>query len=82
MKPCQPGFYWYKWTTRDYSEDYTTWTEQVNVWCVVVENDYKGLSGWVPHMDYTDPIDSPNWERRGGEWVGQAIPPIPYDWPA
>ena len=62
-KPTHPGYWWY----RDRHNE---------LWCIKVFMDnYPAdhLEGWVPGMDYTDPIDlTPNWD---GTWLGEAIPP-------
>lgn len=80
--PTKPGFYWYMVTrtvkTTAASEPETT----KKLWCVAVESEWfkgQGLVGYPPMAEYPEPIDKDwNWP---GEWLGEAIPPVPYDWP-
>jgi hypothetical protein len=44
------------------------------IWCIRVESNHgkAPLVGWVPSMDFVDPIDDVYWD---GTWLGEAIPP-------
>lgn len=70
--PTRPGFYWYR--QRDgyavIGEEHPLPVAR-RLWCVKVEHRGRVLVGWVPAMDYADPVDSANWD---GEWLGEATP--------
>ena len=78
--PTKPGFYWYM-VTRNVQVTAASPVKKVRkLWCVAVEHDgWKGLVGWGPMMDCPEPVEKDwNWD---GEWLGEAIPPVDYDWP-
>ena len=64
--PATPGWYW---------RSVNVWRKDQGPCAVLVEHECAALVGWVPLMDYTEPVaDQSEW-MWPGQWFGPIQPP-------